>query len=159
MELHEKPRVIVGVDGSLAGLRALRVAVREARARGGALHAVRAWPYEPYDGFTGGLWAREVRRAAGEAIVDAFTQTLGGLPPDIPVSGFVIAGRPGDVLVGYADRDDDLLVVGRGRHLLRRSVSGQCARQAGCPVLVVPADEFARTAARDLKRELAELVG
>jgi nucleotide-binding universal stress UspA family protein len=164
MEGIERSRVIVGVDGSLAGLRALRVAVAEARRRGAALHALRAWPYESSVGLVGDMWARAAREAAADAIVGVFAEAMGGVPDDIVVRGVVVNGSPGLALVGYADRDDDLLVVGCGQHgrlgrLLRRRVGRYCAVHASCPVLMVPPDAFAREAARrrisrDLVQEL-----
>lgn len=159
--------MIVGVDGSLAGLRALRVAVAEARTRAAVLHAVRAWQYEPVAGPATGLCAREAQRAAGEAIVSAFAEAMGGVPDDVAVRGVVVNGTPGDALTRYADRDDDLLVIGRGQHgrlarLLRPRVGRYCATHASCPVLVVPPDAFAREASRrrlsrDLHQELTGL--
>lgn len=42
MKEYEHPRVVVGVDGSLSGLAAIRAAVAEARRRGLPLLGVRA---------------------------------------------------------------------------------------------------------------------
>lgn len=156
-------RVVVGVDGTLAGLRALRVAVAEARRRGAVLHAVRVWNFEPaWRGSPDG-WYRQVEREAADAIHRAFAEAMGGLPGDLQVITATPMGYPGRMLVDYAHRDDDLLVLGAGprrwwRRLTRRSITKYCVARAWCQVLVVPLDAFARTASREsLKRDLAAL--
>jgi nucleotide-binding universal stress UspA family protein len=162
-------RVIVGVDGSVAGLRALRLAVAEARRRGAELHAIRVWS-------DNGAWetgseclanARQVRAATELSM--AFAATMGRVPDDIEVVAMAAGGRPGPILVTYAHRDADLLVVGttqRGwlRRLFRRSTARYCVAHAACPVVAVPPDTFARTVsprrlARDISRELPALGG
>jgi len=158
-------RVVVGVDSSVAGLRALRLAVAEARRRGAELHAIRVWNGS-------GAWetgsechynARQVQAAAELSM--AFTATMGRVPDDIEVVAMAAAGRPGPMLVAYAHRDEDLLFVGtsqRGwlRWLCRRSTARYCVAHAACPVVAVPPDTFARTAsprrlARAISRDLA----
>jgi nucleotide-binding universal stress UspA family protein len=162
-------RVIVGVDGSLAGLRALRLAVAEARHRDAVLHAVRAWNFDPaWLGYPA-EWSREIERETFEIIARAFDDAMGGEPKDIEVLMVTTNGSPGVALTRYACRDNDLLVVGSAQHgLLRRlitgSVSHYCAGHAVCPVLVVPADTFAKAAARTslekaIERDLTALTG
>src|SRR6266480_3524520 len=119
-------RIVVGVHNSLAGLCALRRAVAEARRRGVALHAVRAWPPTPSP------------RAI--AVHHAFSEAMGGIPIDLDVHILVTAGPPGPALVEYADGDDDLLVVGSSqrrwwRRLIGSSVAAYCVRRAQCAVL------------------------
>ncbi|MFJ9119308.1 universal stress protein [Streptomyces sp. NPDC102394] len=161
-------RVIVGVDDSPAGLRALHAAVAEARALGRELMAVRAYPVpsgagaappnpldwrlprmpqpptsEPWDQLQAACEQRELR-----TVTRAFEHALGGLPPDVRVNLVAAIGRPGHVLVAAAHRDDDLLVVGKPpvRRLRRlwpwrwfhRSTCRYCAKHAACPVLTVP---------------------
>ncbi len=158
MRRDRAPRVIVGIDESLAGLRALRVAVTEARSRGAELHAVRVWNFEPaWRGSPAG-WYRQVEHEAEEVIGRAFDEAMGGVPEEIEVVTATLMGRPGRVLIDYAHGDDDLLVLGSGqrswwRRLFRSSTTRYCAPRAWCPVLVVPLDGFARTAYREgLKR-------
>lgn len=185
-------RVVVGVDSTLSGLHALRLAVAEARVRGLALHAVRTWgpaPSEqPAHDSAGGPGIGLVRRpaaaasegpaagAAGHpapaavaaAIVDqAFADTMGGEPPDIPVRTVLVPDLPGPVLVEYACRDNDLLVIGTGRRGFPRRLRGSpvvryCLRHASCPVLVVPPPPLTRagsprTLLRELRREIDQL--
>ena len=155
--------VVVGVDDSLAGLQALREAVRFARGLNGQLRAVRAcespmasdkaWgaaalcPAAP----TAAQW--EAREAtAREYIEGAFAQALGGVPPDIPVAATVVFAPVRDALLSCA-ATADLLVVGASRRWSvsrwfppRRQVGEYCVVRASCPVVVVPAHAAAREA-------------
>jgi nucleotide-binding universal stress UspA family protein len=75
------------------------------------------------------------------------------VPEDLAIRSVVMTGEPGPALVGYACREEDLLVVGaswRGgiRRWWERSVSAYCARHARCPVLTVPLNELARSLRR-----------
>jgi nucleotide-binding universal stress UspA family protein len=183
----DRGRVVVGVDTTLSGLHALRLAVAEARVRGLALHAVRAWGPTPADqpahddvpspGFgparrppadAAGPAGRTPPAALAAAIVDrAFAETMGGEPPDIPVRTILVPDLPGPVLVEYACRDNDLLVVGAGRRRFPRRLCGSrvvryCLRHASCPVLVVPPPPLTRAGSpksliRQLRRELDDL--
>jgi nucleotide-binding universal stress UspA family protein len=167
MHARGPARVVVGVDRSLAGLRALRLAVAEARRRDAVLHAVRAWNFDPTWHAAPAEWSRELEREASETISRAFEESMGGMPDDLDIVEATASGPVAAALVRYAHRDDDVLVVGssaRGwlRRLLAGSVTRQCVARASCPVLVVPADEFARTAARThparhMNRDLASL--
>ncbi|MEV7773668.1 universal stress protein [Kitasatospora sp. NPDC086791] len=144
------PRVVVGVSGSLGSLAALHQGVAEARERGAELLPVLAW--EPPGGELG--YRRSpcppllaaVREAAEQRLHAALDAAFGGADPGVPLRPVVIRGETGPALVHVADRPDDLLVLGRSggllRRRLRRSVSGYCARTAGCPVLTVPVPEL-----------------
>jgi len=164
---HSGSRVIVGVQESIAGLRALRVAVAEARQRGAVLHAVRTRRPPPPDGGTGvSLPPSESVSQAQDEVFRAFAAAMGRVPADIKVFIVVRDGEPGAALTAHADRDDDLLVVGVGRRgLVRRLLSGSVARyclsHAACPVLAVPPDQFAisaRKLAGALRRDPSQLV-
>jgi len=162
-------RVIVGIDGSLAGLRALRLAVAEARRRGAVLHAVRVWNFNPAWRGTPAGWYGELERQATDELADAFAAAMGGVPSDIEVVKATPMGVPGRVLVEYAHRDGDLLVVGCSprrwwQRLRRGSTARYCATRAQCLVLVVPLDEFARDVTRHglrraVRRDLPALRG
>lgn len=161
-------RVVVGIDGSMAGLRALRLAVSQARQRHAELHALRAWTFRPKGRGTGMSGYEEQEYAVYESTVAAFTDAMGGLPADVEVILGTVLGSPGRALVEYADRDEDLLVVGSPqtrslRRLLHTPVSRYCAAHAACPVLVVPPDGFAKQAeregmARAIHRDLPQLI-
>jgi nucleotide-binding universal stress UspA family protein len=167
---HEHPgRVIVGIDGSVAGLRALRLAVDEARRRKAPLHAIRVWNVDPRFCAGYGIAYDDYKQDAAETIRATFAATLGGVPEDIEVVCQTVVAPPWKGLVDYASRDADVLFVGtrqRGwlRRMFRRSVARWCVAHAHCPVVVVPPDTFARAASgrdlvRALNRDLAEWGG
>jgi nucleotide-binding universal stress UspA family protein len=155
---RQPPRVVVGVDRTLAGLQALRRAVAEAQARGAELHPVRSW-----------ISSRELGEEAARTVVDAFADSVGKLPQGMTLKPVVVAEAAGPALVRYACRDDDLLVLGAGRRAWwRREVSSAvvryCVRHATCPVLVVPPPPLTRQRSprellRELRRELDQLSG
>jgi nucleotide-binding universal stress UspA family protein len=135
--------IVVGVDGSEGGRRALDWAAQEAAARGGAVQAVMAWSW---DGMEYGPIAAtrpedESRRAAQvlEREITALAERRGSASP---VVAEIIEGRPADVLAA-AGSAADLLVLGshghsRVRHTVLGSVSEDCIRKAACPVVVIP---------------------
>jgi nucleotide-binding universal stress UspA family protein len=143
-------RVIVGVDGSLGSLAALRRAVAEARQRGAQLCAVRVVSRDI--AWIGALCDDDLA-VLHQQIEDAFQDALGEVPSDLERRSLAIVGAAGPALANFADREDDLLVVGasekgRLRRWWHRSVNGYCVRHAHCPVLSVPLPEFARTMRR-----------
>lgn len=162
MDRNDRPgRVVVGVDDTLSGLQALRRAVAEARMRGLALHAVRACPGAPLTSPAASVDQRlDQVTAASRTVARVFTDTLGGLPTDVTVETVIVPDAPGPVLVGHANRDDDVLVVGTSRRrfwrrLPRRGITHYCVTHATCPVLVVPPPPLAQVgSARSLVREL-----
>jgi len=160
------PRIVVGIDDSLAGLRALRQAVTMAGRLGASLHAVRVLPLPPAArGPMQPTW-QELRDCGHEFTDRVFATALGGVPPALTVEQVTVFGRTGHGLTGYAHRDEDLLVVGadRGgllRRLLHPRVARYCASHATCPVLVVPPQELARCGSpralsRTLSREIEQ---
>src|SRR5690606_5521542 len=135
MDADRTGRVIVGISTTLSGLHALRVAVAHARERRVPLHAVRTWepPADP-DVLSGsGPGERPLASAASATVASAFTETLGAVPADIEVRTVVVPDSPGPVLVGYACRDTDLLVIGTGS----RSEIGRASCRERVEVAVV----------------------
>ncbi len=137
-------RIVVGVDGSDGGRRALQWAVHEAAARGGTVQAVISWNWADVD-----LPVDE--RARVERILG---DEIRGLPgaAGVTIAAEAVEGRAADVLCAAA-RNADLLVLGshghsRVRHTVLGSVSEECVRKAPCPVVVipVPVQQSARTA-------------
>jgi nucleotide-binding universal stress UspA family protein len=160
-------RVIVGVAATIAGLQALRRAVDEARRRGVPLHAVRAWQFPSnWNGVDAARWRQETADEARAELREAFALAFGAVPTDVAVRPVIVEGAPHRVLVAQADRDSDLLVVGvhaRRHPWLAMGFGQYCRRHAGCPVLLVPPPELARTGrtgalARRLRRETEEYV-
>jgi nucleotide-binding universal stress UspA family protein len=162
-----RERVVVGVDGSLASLRALREAVAEARRRDATLIVVHVRPparlspdlgivaVVPYPTPAPAQRADESLDQEAELLIaQCIYEGLGEPPADIEMVTDVAVGRPHTELVSQVSRDNDLLVVGtRNRrcwaHPWRRSVSKYCASHARCPVLVVPPDRFVRDTRRE----------
>jgi nucleotide-binding universal stress UspA family protein len=166
MGAAQSGRVIVGVDGSLTSLRALRAAVAEARGRGTRLLVVHvrrpAHANVPIGVFgipeptpwPGQETVCSLDHQAEAVIARCIDEGLGIAPADVVISFRVEVGRPDAALVRQVCRDDDLLVVGtcgrsRWTHPFRRSVGSYCVGHAKCPVLVVPPDDFARAMRRE----------
>ncbi|HSN43095.1 MAG TPA: universal stress protein, partial [Propionibacteriaceae bacterium] len=144
-QVAERPRILVGVDGSKDGLRAVRYAAREADSVGADL-----WVVNVVDELTpmSGMWdvvlAPEVLRRAGDAAVAEALNVVAaeGFPAD-RVTGEVIVGHPGDQLAELSGRAR-LLVVGRRspgglERMFVGSTSLSAAMKASCPVIVISA--------------------
>ncbi len=147
----------MGVSQSLPGLQALRFAVTEARRRGMALQAVRAWasPSSTRSRSTV-LWCDSMAFEARRYVTDTFDTALGGVPEDIELTITVSTGRADVVLKDLAVDDSDLLVVGAPvSRWTSRTVRG-CTRGARCPVIVVPPPELARALRRISLRRLVQ---
>jgi nucleotide-binding universal stress UspA family protein len=135
-------RIVVGVDGSRQGQRALDWAVSEAAARARAgqpavVQAVTAWQADTLTG--SGV---PEPRAAADAVLAAAISTASIHHRDVTVAGVAIEGSAADVL-GRAADDADLLVLGdHGHgplyHAVLGSVTEACVRSAICPVVVIP---------------------
>jgi nucleotide-binding universal stress UspA family protein len=138
---QEKPRIVVGVDGSASSVAALRWAARVAPALDATITAVTAWYFPVDTGF--GMspppaWDPEA--AATEAAEEALVSAFGSEPPQGLVRRTVM-GHAAYVLIEES-RSADLLVVGSRGHggfagLLLGSVSSACAEHAKCPVVVI----------------------
>jgi nucleotide-binding universal stress UspA family protein len=135
-------RIVVGVDGSADGDRALRWAVGDAGRRGGTVQAVIAWTWDGIDrALVTKTHPSDERRAAEEKLARSMAEAIKDFP-GVMIAGEVVEGRPFQVLVEAA-KDADLLVVGshghgRLHHAVVGSVAEECIRSAACPVVVVP---------------------
>jgi nucleotide-binding universal stress UspA family protein len=134
------PLIVVGVDGSPAGDRALDWAVAEAVRSGATLNLVSAWLYPMAYGYAFTATVPEVEHQA-QQIVGAAASHVRDVAPTLMVTTETIEQSPGPALVAAA-KDADLLVVGsRGlggfEGLLLGSVSQYCSRHADCSVVVV----------------------
>lgn len=144
-------RVVVGVGVSPAAIRALRLAVSEARARGATLVAVRARGIygEPGPTGDGGSLATDPADESRRVVEHAFMAACGGTPTDIEVAVCTPLGDTGPVLTKTADRAEDLLIVGNSRHgvfhrIANGAIARYVARHAVCPVVLVPPPELIR---------------
>jgi nucleotide-binding universal stress UspA family protein len=138
--MNTSHRMVVGVDGSEGGQRALRWAVREAATRGGTVHAVTAYTVDAFD--ASDIHGPEAHRSAVEQILADEVAAAVAESPGATVTTQITFGTAPDVLVEAARRAD-LLVLGshgHGRlfHAVLGSVAEACTRAAPCPVVVVP---------------------
>jgi nucleotide-binding universal stress UspA family protein len=144
-------KVVVGVDGSPASLRALWLAVEEARHRYVPIQVVHVGGdvgFSTVDGTTtaGSTDEGSAHRSRGMRVVeDALVELFGGVPADVPIRVTLAAPPVGPALVRAAS-EPDLLIVGRSRRGLARrlflgSISAYCATHAPCPVVCVPRPE------------------
>lgn len=126
-------RVVAGVDGTSAGVRALRWACCQAAAHDGVVEAVIVTDHRPA---IDPLYRNDGERLLSEAIVVAL-----GDNPRVAVRGKVIDGSVVRGLVRAAD-GADMLVLGHRRTGWRQIVAGStaeaCIRDAACPVVIVP---------------------
>lgn len=151
-------RIVVGVDATAAGIRALEWALREALSQGASVTAVRAWTaptfkiFYPVDSALANVDA-EVGRNAQQLAEDQLKLAVEQVPGAEAVEAQAVAvpGPPAQVLVDQS-QDASLLVVGsRGAGVLSRAVLGSVAssvlHHATVPVVVVP--EVARAEGTD----------
>lgn len=146
--------VMVGVDGSDASHRAVRVAAELAAALDASLHVVHAHrshgtgqvprhlaEYERLEH----VYATEaelIRSAAAQTAADAAEQARAAGASDVETE--VVDGDPASILVDRARQvGADMLVVGRRglgdlTGMLLGSVSHKVTHHADCPVLTVP---------------------
>ena len=135
-------RIVVGVDGSEGGLRALKWGVAEARLRGATLVvaygatevASSAWALAPP-----GPTAAELVDLGRELVVD---EALAGVDTErMAVERVASIGQPAEVLCALSDEADLLVVGARGlggfQGLLLGSVTQQVVAHSRCPVVVV----------------------
>lgn len=150
--MNNDGRIVVGIDGSDGGRRALAWAVDEAARSGAVVTAVVAWQWDGVEVLAPApLSPAEARAAAarlGAEEVAAAITSRGTVPP---VTLEIAEGRPGRVLATIAT-GARLLVLGshghsRLYHAVLGSVTEEAVRAATCPVVVVPAPHEERPAA------------
>jgi nucleotide-binding universal stress UspA family protein len=137
--------VVVGVDASDAGRRALDAAYAQARSRRVPLTLVHAWSpsyagtlapsYQPLDPSVEG------DRREGEHVLAEAAQAMNARNDGVEVTTSLTQQPPGPALV-HASAEAELVVVGsRGRGgfagLVLGSVSSTVLHHAACPVMVV----------------------
>ena len=150
--MDQERRVVVGVNGSMASLAALRWAAREARLRQARLHVVRALDpgrirAAPYAGHARRLAPEQAGLPTSALLKDLVHALLGSSPevpevPEVPVDAEVVDGLAAKVLIDRA-AGADLLVLGdpaTSQLGVIGPVARACLRHAPCPVVVVGAD-------------------
>jgi len=145
--------VVVGVDGSLASLRAAVFALTEARLRSSTVDAVIVW-HEPNTAHAFGapvaapeLFAESASERLERALWRVHADDWGPL-----VRRHVLRGDPAGALARLAVGADLLVVGSNGRGALSGALLGSVAQQllrdAPCPVVAVPASDPPRPAGR-----------
>jgi nucleotide-binding universal stress UspA family protein len=126
--------IVVGIDGSDDGQRALAWAVDEARKRGAVLEVIHAWEMTASD-----TMAPDPAGAARLVLTTSLAEVD---TEGIEVQPRLVEGRPVPSLVRAAAEADLLVVGSRGRSgvaaVILGSVSSACVHYAECPVVVVP---------------------
>jgi nucleotide-binding universal stress UspA family protein len=133
-------RVVVGVDGSECGARALEFAAHEAALRGARLEVVIAYEETP-DVMAWPVVPLGPDQVTASAIVDESMAQVQDFEPEVVSKSEIRRGPAGNVLVDVS-KGAALLVVGsRGRRpvasLLLGSVSEHCVHHAVPPVTIV----------------------
>jgi nucleotide-binding universal stress UspA family protein len=134
--------IVVGVDGSEHGNRAIDWAINEASLRGSRLRLVAAW-HIPLTVYSGPGYVPTVSRESFEELAketaDAAVKRAGDA--GVKAESVVREGQAAEVLVDEASSADMLVVGSRGHGgfagLLLGSVSAQCAHHALCPLIIV----------------------
>jgi nucleotide-binding universal stress UspA family protein len=135
-------RIVVGIDGSVQAVEALRWAIGEARLRGATIDAIDAWNY-PYVVVPGAPIPLHPRADQADDVEIELEQAVAAVAEDadgVTINPIVTEGVPAAVLCEAAE-GADLLVIGHGHH--SRCANGcwaRCRRSCAtpCPVVVVP---------------------
>jgi len=140
--------IVVGVDGSANGTRALRWALDYAGAVEGRVLAVQAWSISAYayggPGFVAAIDPGEFERLARASLEKTVAEFADATPAGVAVEQRIVQGGAAEALMDVArDVNADLLVVGsRGRGgfagLLLGSVSATLAHHTPCPLAIIP---------------------
>ncbi|MFS8204725.1 universal stress protein [Streptomyces sp. CWNU-52B] len=138
-------RVLLGVAEAKRGSAAVRFAFQEAKRRGAALEAVRAWRCPAYESTDHPLLAGEPARLheqqAGEILAAAVDEAAAEYP-SVELHRRIVEGTARKVLLD-ASASADLLVVGARRRnghfgLQLGRVAHTALHHSACPVAVVP---------------------
>lgn len=136
-------RIVVGIDGSVASVDALRQAVSLAGALSAEVDAVHTWQigYAATELSMLPALPRSDIEAAARRVVDDAIRSTG--EHDVVINPIVSEGDPAATLLDAAEGAEMLVVGSRGHGgfvgLLLGSVSHKVINHAPCPVLVVPA--------------------
>lgn len=136
-EHHQRPRIVVGADGSERSLDAADWAAREAAARGLPLvicHVTTATSWS-------GMVSAEQRQQYASQLLAEVSERVSSVEGLTEVSAMTLTGQPAQSLISAAAGAEMLVVGARGMGgfaaLMLGSVSDQVATHAECPVVVV----------------------
>lgn len=143
--------IVVGVDGSLGSIEAIRWAVAEADLRKAKLRAVAAWEF-PFTsaGFGDSIAMMPVEQLEADAkhmLEEALSTAIKEPTVLAKVDRAVLSGHATSVL-RTESKDATMIVVGARGHggfigMLLGSTSDQLVKHANCPVVVVRSTESA----------------
>ena len=137
-----RPLVIVGVDGSDEGARAVAWAAEYVNNARGTLELVTTWHWPAYIGYPAALPDYDPELIARTIVEKAAADV--SLPPD-RIRTTVVGGPAGQRLVAASEHADLLVVGSHGlgsfSSVLLGSVSAHCVHHAHCPVVVVRATQ------------------
>jgi nucleotide-binding universal stress UspA family protein len=132
--------VLVGVDGSAAGERALRWAAEEARLRRMPLTVCHAWHW-PYPVKPSGPSAIDTVRRMGQHVLEKSVMIARETSPRTLVRGRLASGPAPEVLVNQSQNAALALIGSHGLHEAAELAAGSSAVRlpayAHCPVIVV----------------------
>jgi nucleotide-binding universal stress UspA family protein len=144
---QDRPRIVVGVDGSEPSRQALRWAQRLAAGAGATMEAVIGWQYPVMTGWGAAAVPLDydLAQTMEKLLTDTVDATFGAdRPAGLKLT--VAEGHPASVLIERSAGALMLVVGSRGHGgfmgLLLGSISANVAEHAGCPVLVVHGDQL-----------------
>jgi nucleotide-binding universal stress UspA family protein len=137
----EKPRIVVGVDGSPESRSALRWAARFAEAIDARIEVVLVWEFVSSYGWSSLPPLYPPHPELDEQLAQIVTEVFGDEVPAGLTSRVIESGSAASALIAES-KNAQLVVVGSRGHggfagLLLGSVSAKVAEHAPCPVLVV----------------------
>lgn len=141
-------QIVVGVDGSPSGHRALSWAADQARVHKGSIRAVMVYDWmKAQSALLGGRSPVEEQRRVEDYLTSTLTDVRREFP-DVPIVAETLSGSAGRTLAEAAGTAELLVVGSRGHgrlhHAVLGSVSEACVRLATCPVVIIPAPVYAR---------------
>lgn len=139
-QTEKRPRIVVGVDGSLPSVLALRWAGALAPLLEADIRVVTAWEFEiPHGRLTPAV--ADPDRVAGNVCSEAVSKVFGPAPP--PALELVIRQGPAAKVLVDESRQAQLLILGsRGLGGLEGLLIGAVAKHAKCSVLVAHGTEL-----------------
>ncbi|GAB7045085.1 universal stress protein [Catenuloplanes indicus JCM 9534] len=140
--------IVVGVDGSPGGRRALEWAIAEAARIGGTVRAVTAWTWDGIDSGPLTETSPAAQRHRAETLLrDEIDAVLRQAHDPVTVTAEAAENSPVNALTIAAEKASLLVLGSHGhsalRHRVLGSVSDGCIRRAPCPVVVIPIDRAA----------------
>jgi nucleotide-binding universal stress UspA family protein len=145
MEVNDRPRIVVGIDGSECSRKALRWAANEARLRKATLEVVGVWSFPTYVDPMGGAYPMpgmiDQTEDNERKMIDDEVASVLGEDRSVTVKKTLRCGSTANELLDVAAGADLLVVGSRGRGgfatLLLGSTAMTCAHNASVPVVVV----------------------